>query len=190
MKKIKKSEVIVDCALELLKEEGDHGLTMRQVAQRCGMSLSNAQYYFKSKDDLLKAMADRYFNLCLTDVQGQSRITSVESLNAELSTLLYQYLKHGLEVSEMCRIFREYWAIATRNEAIEEYLVNYYRNLTDALADKLEPVASGPEALNRAVSIIIPYVEGYTITARSLPMDIDEVNAMLTTAVESVLTGK
>lgn len=182
--------MIVDCALELLREEGDHGLTMRQVAQRCGMSLSNAQYYFKNKDELLKAMADRYFNACLLAVEEQKSITATETLNAELSELLYEYLKHGLEVSEMCRVFREYWAIATRNEAIENYLDEYYVNLANTLSVKLEQVASSQEALQKAVSIIVPYVEGYSITAKSLPNNIDEINEMLTAIVKLTLLSK
>lgn len=190
MKKVKKSDVIVDCALALLKEEGDHGLSMRQVAQRCGMSLSNAQYYFKNKDELLKAMADRYFQACLREVQEQKSICSVDELTTELSELLFEYLKHGLEISEMCRVFREYWAIATRNEAIESYLHDYYTRLGSCLSQKLEPVASSPESLNKAVSIIIPFVEGYSITAKTLPNNIDEVNDMLTALVVSVLIDR
>lgn len=45
-----------------------------------------------------------------------------------------------LEVSEMCWIFREYWALATRNAEIEDYLVKYYRRLAAVFKDKLRPL--------------------------------------------------
>lgn len=187
MKKINKAEKIVDCALMLLKTAGDHGVTMRQVAQRSDMSLSNVQYYFKNKDELLKAMADRYFGLCIQDIQDQVGLTEQGDIEAELSAMLLEYLKHGLEISEMCRIFREYWAIATRNEAIDHYLTDYYKRMIEALSQKLEPAAASPESLTHAVSLIIPYVEGYTITSRALPVDIEQANRMLVTLVMSVL---
>lgn len=189
MKKNTKSEKVVDCGLALLTEQGDHGLTMRQVAQRAEMSLSNVQYYFKNKDALLTAVADRYFNQCLIDVRQQPVQLSQANLKPELRKMLREYLAHGLEVSEMCRIFREYWAIATRNTAIAEYLTDYYRQLGDTVGEKLQPVAVSPQAVANAVSVIIPFVEGYTITAASLPSDIEDVTEQLTNFVIQQLTG-
>ncbi len=190
MKKINKPEKIVDCALELLKTQGDHGVTMRQVAQRSEMSLSNAQHYFKNKDELLKAMADRYFGNCIEDIRGQASINAEGDIYTELSEMLMEFLKHGLEVSEMCRIFREYWAIATRNQVIEQYLTDYYKSMIETLSNKLQAVAASPAALEKAVSLIIPYVEGYSITAKALPIDIEEANRMFVTMVVAILSDK
>lgn len=190
MRKINKSEKIIDCALELLKTQGDHGVTMRQVAQCSEMSLSNAQYYFKNKDELLKAMADRYFGACIEDIRGQASITAKGDTDAELSEMLMGFLKHGLEVSEMCRIFREYWAIATRNEVIEQHLTDYYKSMVEALSNNLHAVAASPVAVDKAVSLIIPYVEGYSITANALPIDVEEANRMFVKMVAAILSGE
>ncbi|MCG8037182.1 MAG: TetR/AcrR family transcriptional regulator [Candidatus Thiodiazotropha taylori] len=190
MKKTNKPEKIIDHALELLKTKGDHGLTMRQVAQRSEMSLSNAQHYFKNKDELLKAMADRYFGACIEDIRGQASISAEGNIDAELSEMLIGFLKHGLEVSEMCRIFREYWAIATRNAVVEQYLTDYYKSMVETLSSNLQAVAVSPAALDRAVSLIIPYVEGYSITARALPIDIEEANRMFVKLVVAILSGE
>ena len=188
MKKINKSERVIDCGLELLKDRGDHGLTMRQVALKAEMSLSNVQYYFKDKNELLTAIADRYFNECLEDIEKEPALVSGSRLKQELSEFLRTFLTHGLEVSEMCRIFREYWAIATRNETIEEYLSNYYRKLAGILADKLRSVSVSEEAVSSTVSVIIPFVEGYSITASSLPRNFDDMTDLLTNIVLDSLT--
>lgn len=187
MKKTAKTEKIIDCALLLLKTEGDYGVTMRQVAVRADMSLSNVQYYFKNKDELLKAMADRYFQACLDDIRSIESIQPVDDIKRALSAMLKEFLAHGLEISEMCRIFREYWAIATRNPVIESYLKNYYASLSEVLSEKLQPVAANDKALEKATSVIIPFVEGYTITAPALSKDIHEVNEMLTDIVCGLL---
>ncbi|MES9993997.1 MAG: TetR/AcrR family transcriptional regulator [Candidatus Thiodiazotropha sp.] len=190
MKQNPKIEKIVDCGLLLLKTEGDYGVTMRQVAVKAEMSLSNVQYYFKNKDELLKAMADRYFNACIEDVEGLDSIASNKKQKQALSKMLKSFLSHGLEISEMCHIFREYWAIATRNEEIQRYLRDYYVSLSAVLADKLRPLATNENTLSEAVSIIIPYVEGYSITALSMPKDINQVADILTDTVLGLLKRK
>ena len=190
MKNNPKSETIIDCALELLNTQGDHGVTMRKVAQCADMSLSNVQYYFKNKDELLTALANRYFENCLADIRQLPALADGGNLRSELDQMLKGFLTHGLEVSEMCRIFREYWAIATRNDVIEEYLRDYYSNLADILAMKLRPISTSPVALSSAVSVIIPFVEGYSITAHSLPRNFDAVAELLTSTVVSILNDQ
>ena len=72
-----------------MKTEGDHGVTMRKVASSANMSLSNVQYYFKTKDVLLKALADRYFQACLEEIR---EMPPVESLETDLENLLSDFL--------------------------------------------------------------------------------------------------
>ena len=189
MKNNPKSETIIDCALELLNAQGDHGVTMRKVAQCADMSLSNVQYYFKNKDELLTALANRYFENCLDEIRQLPVLADGDNLRPELAQMLRGFLTHGLEVSEMCRIFREYWAIATRNDVIEEYLRKYYSDLADILTEKLRPASPSPKALSSAVSVIIPFVEGYSITAHSLPKDFDAVTELLTSTVMSLMNN-
>jgi AcrR family transcriptional regulator len=50
---------IVDAALELFREKGYDGTTMRAVAQAAGVSLGNAYYYFSSKDELVLGFYDQ-----------------------------------------------------------------------------------------------------------------------------------
>lgn len=184
MTKINKAEKILDVALELLKTEGDHGVTMRKIAASANMSLSNVQYYFKTKDILLKSLADRYFQACLEDIRAMPALESVE---ADLENLLSDFLCHGLELTEMCRIFREYWAISTRNESIDEYVQQYYKDQVDILATKLRPVAASEKGLSEALSLFIPFVEGYSLTARAMPEDIHSVTRRLAVVISDLL---
>ena len=185
-----KAERVIDCAMALLRKEGDRGVTMRRVAQDAGMSLSNVQYYFKNKDALLKAMADRYFYQCLEDIEGEQFLLDADGAKAALRPVIRSFLAHGLEVSDMCRVFREYWALATRNAEIEDYLVNYYSRLAAVLKDKLRPLAVDEPALGEAVSLFIPIVEGYSITCPALPVDIDRMTELTADLLLSVLYRK
>ena len=50
---------ILEAALALFREKGYDATTMRGVAERAGVSLGNAYYYFESKEHLLHAFYDR-----------------------------------------------------------------------------------------------------------------------------------
>lgn len=173
MKANSKVEKILDVALELLRTAGDYGLTMRKVAVNANMSLSNVQYYFKNKDLLLKAMADRYFVSCLDELKEMKPIRVSEDNAQELQDFLVVLLSHGMEMSEMCRVFREYWALSTRNTAIEAHVKLYYQELVEVISELLKPAAKSEQGLSEAVSLLIPYVEGYSITALSMPLDLE-----------------
>jgi len=113
-----KIPLIIDCALAIMRDHGEHGLTMRQVATRAGMSLSNLQYYFKNKNELLKGMVDFYFDKCATLFEKQLMASRATSLRQRINDLISFSLAYGDSLTEICKIFREFWAIATRNEEI------------------------------------------------------------------------
>lgn len=50
---------IIEAALGLFEEVGFDATTMRSVAQRAGVSVGNAYYYFDSKDELIQGFYDQ-----------------------------------------------------------------------------------------------------------------------------------
>ncbi len=50
---------IIDAALELFEERGYDATTMRAIAERAGVSVGNAYYYFDSKEQLVQSFYDR-----------------------------------------------------------------------------------------------------------------------------------
>jgi AcrR family transcriptional regulator len=51
--------LILDTALEMFRERGYEQTTMRAIAEKAGVSLGNAYYYFKSKEHLIQAFYQR-----------------------------------------------------------------------------------------------------------------------------------
>ena len=51
--------VILETALELFRERGYEETTMRAIAERAGVALGNAYYYFRSKEHLIQAFYSR-----------------------------------------------------------------------------------------------------------------------------------
>src|SRR5918911_4750515 len=51
--------LILETALELFREQGYERTTMRAIAERGGVALGNAYYYFRSKEHLIQAFYAR-----------------------------------------------------------------------------------------------------------------------------------
>jgi AcrR family transcriptional regulator len=66
---------ILDAALELFRERGYEAATMRAIADRAGVALGNAYYYFGSKEHLIQSFYDR------------THVEHVAAVGAQLDTL-------------------------------------------------------------------------------------------------------
>ncbi|MEM6624368.1 MAG: TetR/AcrR family transcriptional regulator [Pseudomonadota bacterium] len=181
-----KEQMILGCALELLKEDGDAGLTMRKLAGRAGMRLSNVQYYFKSRDDVLKAMATRYFAECAAQVHQLTKDNPASTKRERCELLIQAGLHHGDELSDMCRIFRELWAISSRNAAIRDHMSDYYKTFSALITGFVLGDAADQDCRNRLATLLLPFFEGYSVTASSVPMSTEQVAEMLTEIAISV----
>jgi AcrR family transcriptional regulator len=53
-------EQVVDAAAELIREDGFDGLTMRRLAERCGVGVMTLYGYVRTKEEILGALADRF----------------------------------------------------------------------------------------------------------------------------------
>lgn len=174
-----KERVILDAALKLLREEGDSALTMRALANRADMSLSNVQYYFKDKDVLLKALVEDYFEICAAQITQMAQSSDAGNQDDRLRDFLKHVFSEGQELSDMCAVFRELWAIATRNDRVAEELQRYYRQLADILCREVFPDVHNEQTLQDFKLLIIPYVEGYSIAGRSIDKNLEEAVSLI-----------
>lgn len=62
--------LILDAALEVFSAFGYRGSTVDQIAMRSGLSKPNLLYYFRSKDEIYKAVLERTLALWLTPLQA------------------------------------------------------------------------------------------------------------------------
>ena len=175
-----KESQILDCALKLLIETGDAGLTLRKLADCAGMRLSNVQYYFKSRDDVLVAMVSRYFEECTANLIRLTDASEAETQRDRIRFLVRSGLAHGIEVSDTCRAFREIWAISSRSDVIDRCLMDYYERFAEVLADYAYAGEQDGVCREKLKALLVPYFEGYSVTARSLSMDAEATELMLT----------
>ncbi|MEM7781364.1 MAG: TetR/AcrR family transcriptional regulator [Pseudomonadota bacterium] len=175
-----KQAEILQCALVLLRETGDAGLTMRKLAERANMRLSNVQYYFPSKANVLNAMVTVYFQECTQSVAELTANTGGATLRERMGYLIELGLSHGASISDMCKIFREIWAISSRNPAVHACLMDYYRDFADTVIAYLDVPDVNEKQIDALVSLLVPYFEGYSVTAPALALPASDVQGMLT----------
>ena len=180
---------ILECALGLLIETGDAGLTMRKLADRAGMRLSNVQYYYKSRDDVLVAMVERYFDECTENLCTLMTQSEAQTRRERVRFLVHAGLSHGHEISDMCRAFREIWAISSRNPVIDQCLMRYYAGFADVIAGYAFGNEANPSRRAQLKALLVPYFEGYSITARSVALDHESTAEMLTDMVLGAMEG-
>jgi AcrR family transcriptional regulator len=71
--------LILNTALELLREHGYEKTTMRAIANKAGVSLGNAYHYFSSKEQLIQAFYHRLHEEHLSSLPTLARDSSLKA---------------------------------------------------------------------------------------------------------------
>ncbi len=101
-----KRERLIAAARTLIHEQGVHATTLAEVAQRADVPPGNVYYYFKTKEDLVRAVVDDYIE------QAESILAELDRLRspaARLKGLTRGWLdvadtvaEHGCPVGGLC----------------------------------------------------------------------------------------
>ncbi|MEM6930099.1 MAG: TetR/AcrR family transcriptional regulator [Myxococcota bacterium] len=158
---------IAAAALEILRERGSAGLTMRRVAVRTGLALSNVQYHYGSREALLVGLTDHHLALCRDAlVRGVERAGPV-TLRAVLEVSLCD-----AEALASASAFRELFALARTEPKVHERLVAHYQQgFSDMIGLLAQTWPSSPEdALAEVATILLTSLEGSYLLADVTPV--------------------
>jgi AcrR family transcriptional regulator len=148
-------------ARSLLASEGYAGLTMRRVAQDAGMSLSNLQHYYGSKERLLEAL------LLTTMDEFQAKMDRIAVAMAgrpqveRFLTTVDMFLDEITEPT-MHAIFFEIWALASRHPFASRLMgrmMGRERKAVHGLIQGLNPAIDEAQCMERAV-LIVAQIQG------------------------------
>ncbi len=118
---------IVDAALVLFREHGYDATTMRMVAERAGVSLGNAYYYFKSKEVLLQAF---YKEMHDAHVAASQEVLSSSN---KLHDRLLGVLQARIDVTEP---YRRFAALLFRQAADPDSPLNPFHEASRATREE------------------------------------------------------
>ncbi len=168
-------EAILDAATGILIDEGYALLSTRKIAARAGVRPGHLQYYYPTKQDVVRGLLERYLERAtraFAERMAAGATTPQRRLEAALDGILSDQ-----QNSESCRFFWELWALAARDSAVADamhaFYRAYWRNLVTALLDAA-PALGRPRAERRA-ALMIAMLEGLTLfrtrtAARELPL--------------------
>lgn len=187
-----RAQDILEAARGLLAAEGYAGLSMRRVAQAAGMSLSNVQHYYASRDLLLEA-------LLLTTMDAfQARMDDIAAAMSERSQLERFLSTVDMFLDELTdpvthALFFEIWALASRNpfaSSLMDKMLGRERKTVYNLIRGLNPALSDEETMQRAI-LVVAQVEGlmlFRLDKRRRRAQFDAVKASLRKALLALAT--
>ncbi|MEX5744989.1 TetR/AcrR family transcriptional regulator [Massilia sp. X63] len=152
---------ILQVARRLLASEGYAGLSMRRVAQEAGMSLSNLQHYYGSKEQLLEAL------LLTTMDEFQAKMDRIAVAMAgrpQVERFLSTVDMFLDEITDptMHAIFFEIWALASRHpfaSSLMGKMIGRERKAVYGLVHGLNPAIDEAQCMERAV-LIVAQIQG------------------------------
>jgi AcrR family transcriptional regulator len=131
-------EDIVTAAIEVYRENGYHGSSLREVAKRAGITHAGLIYYFPTKEALLAAVLERRDAEDTEREQLATGEPGLATLRNQLALAAYN-VAHPSIVDLYVRLAAE--AVAADHPA-HDYFVRHYRLARDNVASSLRALAA------------------------------------------------
>lgn len=158
-------EQILRAALALLVEHGSKALTLRRIAAECGVNVGNVSYYFRSKEELIRALLDAVIGMYEEsfDVIVHDPSATAEERLARLLTLILE----DITTKKTTRLFPELWAMANHDRFVEERLEELYARARVSLNEVIAEINPAlPDDEREALALFMSAsMEGMTIFA-------------------------
>jgi AcrR family transcriptional regulator len=156
---------VIDAARALLTEEGCSEFSMRNIAARASMRLSNVQYYFPTRDDLIRALfidADARYRSAYAEVMRASAATD----RAARFEAVIDFNLSDIIQPRTRRFFLQFWALLNSLDRESDGLLNDLyaidiQQLSERIAE-LTPRARAAEVRRRA-TLLAALIEGLMV---------------------------
>lgn len=158
-----RSGAILHAAERILVRHGYHDFTMRAVAAAAQVSVGNLQYYYPTKNALIKALLQR-IALDYTRRLDGPRLHATPEASEQLRLFLADVLG-DLNRERTTRLFPEIWALANHSRFAAKLTEEMYEVIRPVLARIIRAINPRlPAARVRLLSqFIIASLEGHTI---------------------------
>ncbi len=156
---------ILDAARDIFTQQGYNSLTMRKVAGRADISIGNLNYYYRTKEDLLRDLLEYVINPYLEEfdrVQAEAGDSPQEKIRAVLDFWI-----SDLGTAETTGFFPECWALANHNPFVAELVNDLYikaRQALNELIPQINPSLTQNESEEIAL-LMCASMEGLTVFA-------------------------
>lgn len=149
-----RSEQILQKAQDVLVQEGYPNFTMRNIAAKAGIRMGNLQYYYQTKNDLLRAMFQHAIEAHSGRFMKLDSLPGIEPQN--LFAKVIDYLLADLKKPHVRGLFLQIWALSMHDNYAEhclEEIYEHYRNALSGIITRINPDLSMHECNDRAAAI-------------------------------------
>lgn len=126
-------EIILDTTEELMKEQGVDNISLANIATACSISKGTLYYHYKTKEDIVFDIMDRYLKKQEADLllwlNDESKDTSLNRV------LMYVLDRNFHEVGPR---FQMLYSACFGNEPLREKVIDRYHRFQTIIADKLQ----------------------------------------------------
>ena len=184
-----KRELILDTALEVFATHGFHGTSISMIAKHAGIAKGLLYNYFKSKEDLLRAIIDEGLKDALgTYTPLLENKISEDDLTPELFQEVFR--KFFTAMKENVNFWRLYYAIAMQ-PGIMEMIIKDYESMMFTHLELLEKYYKKQGSKNPRADALHAYIlfDGITMNLIQPPKEfsIDELEELVLNGLEKPL---
>lgn len=164
MKDKRPEDVILDAALEVVKEKTISGTRMHLIAERAGMVQSNLHYYYKTKNDLMLALHQKVLNKCL-EIRQELKETAEDTLENQIEIFIQQKIEFIIHMKEYDYAELDFWVQGRINLQMREAFAASFENWRKEIGEMLDHYVSDLDIEKRTYlpHVIVSLLEGATI---------------------------
>ncbi|MBI9107351.1 MAG: TetR family transcriptional regulator [Spirochaetales bacterium] len=146
---------ILRSAYEVVKQEGLENTTLARIAEHMGVATSLLTHYFKSKEEIIRQLADYMVGIYDESVLlDYSKITDPKKrIEAILDARLWEFSRQVVED----RVWYDVYNLSLRNERIKKYFKDLYQRDASAVKRELDIVLKdAPDSIDtEALSVAV-----------------------------------
>jgi len=188
---VRTRNAIVRVARKLLLEEGSLEFSLRAVAQRAGVSISNLQYYFPNRLAVVRAVMAPIMDAYLEDMQRS--LASSASPREAIDALLGKALSDARD-SQNVALWWHFVSMVSTDDECARLLDEWYDTLTSGIAQLIRaanPKCKPAESM-QAASLLIAMADGLALqlgTPRYKRTEPRGLDARFRAAVNDIIFG-
>jgi AcrR family transcriptional regulator len=189
---VRTRSAIVRTARDLLLECGGLEFTLREIAQRTGISISNLQYYFPTRAAVLRAVFEPAIEDCVRDLRHV--VAAGMSPRTTLASVLGAVLRDAQSV-ESARLWCHFPSLVALHPEMAQLLDEWYGTLTGELATlvaAINPAFTQADCIEIA-TLLVAMVDGVIMRAGTGTHDrtcLHALDATFLSTVDNLLDGR
>lgn len=133
------SQKILSATFELLSKRGYANVSMRDIAKKSGIVVSQITYYYKTKENLLLEVIKKAVYEYLNELK--QKLKEIDSPNERMPFFFDQIKKLMIENTNLYRLLLDFYSLATWNKEIQKEFKLIFNEMVSLLCGILKQIS-------------------------------------------------